>query len=79
MDAEIRRMREDTDSTAVLGNGTEVDSSYGTDYYHSVDEEYGMAMSRAIGQLLTAELERLGFDASQASFEGASSCPGAQW
>ena len=79
VEAEIQRMREDPDSTLVLADGTKVDSSYGTDYYHSADEEYQLAMSRAVGNLMTAELARLGLDATLASFDGAASCPGAQW
>jgi hypothetical protein len=79
VEAEIQRMRTDTDSTAVLQDGTAVDSSYGTDYYQSPDREYALAMHRAVGQLMTAELERLGYAASLDSFEGESSCPGAKW
>ncbi|MEP7764387.1 hypothetical protein [Sanguibacter sp. 25GB23B1] len=76
VEAEIQRMRADT-TVAVLEDGTEVDASYGTDYYFPADEEYRMAMNVAVADLMTAELARLGFEAE--SYDGAASCPGAQW
>jgi len=77
VEAEIQRMRADT-TRAVLADGTEVDASYGTDYYFLPDWEFYMAMNRAVGNLMTAELERLGYDASEIEFDGAASCLASQ-
>lgn len=83
VDAEIDELRHD-DNTVVLPDGEVVDAPYGSEHYPwTPDSEYRQAVSRAVGEVFTAELERRGIeldvDGAYDSYEGESQCPGAQW
>jgi hypothetical protein len=83
VEGEIARMRADDDVTEILPDGSVVDASYGTPYYRSADEEYAFAVSRAVGAVFVAELERQGMPTegpgSLASHGGEIWCPDARW
>lgn len=83
VDAALDSLRHD-DNSVVLPSGEVVDAPYGSEHYPwTPDSEYRMAVSRAVGEVFAAELERrgveLGADGAYDSYEGESQCPGAQW
>lgn len=77
VEGEIARMRADDDVREILDDGTEVDASYGTERYKSPDEEYQIAVSRAVGEVFAAELAWQG--GALDSYSGSAWCPDAEW
>lgn len=83
VDAAIQTLRYG-DNSVVLPSGEVVDAPYGSEHYPwTPDAEYRQAVSRAVGDVFSAELERrgieLGADGAWDSYEGEAQCPGAQW
>ncbi|QGQ20356.1 hypothetical protein GC089_15615 [Cellulomonas sp. JZ18] len=74
------RMKADLDVVALDAQGREVPGHYGTPHWNA-DRHYSMAVHRAVGEAIDAELVRQGFDLEQVQMErsGQISCPGAQW
>jgi hypothetical protein len=73
IDAALAGIRSEK-NTVVLADGTEVAGGYGTPYYDA-DEEYGVAISRAVDEVLMTELVREGFPlGSIDSWEGEIHC-----
>ncbi|GAA2013138.1 hypothetical protein [Microbacterium ulmi] len=71
---EIEQIRAGT-NVLHLDDGTEVDAGYGTEHYDA-DHEYMDAMGSAVGELVWAEVERLGYADIVTSYEGNGYCPG---
>jgi hypothetical protein len=80
VDAMIAQMRTEDDTPAGAG-GVELPAAYPDEQPMPADLEYSLALQRAVGGLVSAELERQGFDldAAEVGWGGQASCPGADW
>lgn len=80
IDAAIRAIRAETDSTETLSDGTQVDVSYGTPGYMTPDEEYEFAVTQAVLAEVMSELTEMGLGGAAPerwaglSFEGEYKC-----
>ncbi|TDE94890.1 hypothetical protein EXU48_08880 [Occultella glacieicola] len=79
VDAMIAQIRQEDASGGE--DGTEVSADDPDAQPMSADMEYGLALGRAISDLVTAELRSQGFDTDAAgvSYSGQAWCPGADW
>lgn len=74
---EWERKKADTVSR-ILDDGTEVDASYGTEYWDG-DTQYTVTVHAAVATLMYAQLEKMGYDLAAIDFSisGEVHCPGA--